>query len=112
MDVRSKEILVMEFIQTMDLTQQFQPEEVVEAFYTFARQKKQDAMKEVVQTHRLKEEGLMYIHKAIQRGYASMEGTELDAILPPTSRMAGAREAKKQEVQHAIQQIAETFVGI
>lgn len=77
MGVRSKEILVMEFIQTMDLTQQFQPEEVVEAFYTFTRQKKQDAMKEVVQTHRLKEEGLMYIHKAIQRGYASMEGTEI-----------------------------------
>ena len=37
---------------------------------------------------------------------------KLDAILPPTSRMAGAREAKKQEVQHAIQQIAETFVRI
>ncbi|MCW6666624.1 type I restriction endonuclease subunit R [Aerococcaceae bacterium NML190938] len=112
MDIRAKEALIMEFIQEIDLTQQIKPEEVMETFYQFARQKKETAMQTVIQAQNLKEQALDYIKKAILKGHASMEGTELDNILPPTSRRAGAREAKKHEVQLAIQRIADIFVGI
>jgi type I restriction enzyme R subunit len=32
--------------------------------------------------------------------------------MPPTSRRQGAREKKKQEILHQLQELVETFTGI
>ena len=53
-----------------------------------------------------------FIEKAIQRGFAENSGTDLDAIIPPTSRRRGARERKKQEVLTKIQKLVEIYEGI
>lgn len=54
----------------------------------------------------------LFIDKSIQRGYAENSGTDLDSIIPPTSRRQGARERKKQEVLRKIQLLVETYSGI
>ena len=54
----------------------------------------------------------LFIDRSIQRGYAENSGTNLDSIIPPTSRRQGARERKKQEVLFKIQKIVETYKGI
>ncbi len=61
---------------------------------------------------RKKIENYTNIDKSIQRGYAENSGTDLDSIIPPTSRRQGARERKKQEVLRKIQLLVETYSGI
>ena len=60
----------------------------------------------------LKEDSKRFIEKSIHKGYVEYQGNELDSILPPTSRIKGVRENKKQSVLGKIRQLVEVFIGI
>lgn len=68
--------------------------------------------KVLVEEEKLKEGAYHFINKSIAKGFVDYAGTELDKILPPTSRRQGAREKKKQIVLTKIEKIVEVFVGI
>lgn len=111
-DMRSKEKLVLSFINESNLDVLTDDKTILEAFYTYARQEKRNSIKEVGISQKLKEGYQEFIERSIANGYVSSEGTEINEILPPTSRRHGARERKKQEVLNALQSLVETYQGI
>lgn len=109
---RAKEDLILSFINETDLNKLVTSDEVLTAFYDYAKKQKQTEIDSLSLEEKLKEDGKFFIEKSIERGFVSSEGAELDGILPPTSRRQGAREAKKQTVLEKIQKLVEVFVGI
>ncbi|MDO4765140.1 MAG: HsdR family type I site-specific deoxyribonuclease, partial [Eubacteriales bacterium] len=109
---RAKEELIIDFVNETDLANIQQKEEILSAFYEYAKKKKELKIKEIIESEKLKEDSKRFIEKAIEKGYATSMGTELDSFLPPTSRRQGAREAKKQSILQKIQEIVEVFLGI
>ena len=111
-DMRSKETLVLSFINESNLEVLTDDKIILEAFYTYARQEKRKAIEEIGVSQNLKEGYQEFIEHSVSTGYVSSEGTEINEILPPTSRRRGARERKKQEVLNALQNLVETYQGI
>ena len=111
-DMRSKETLVLSFINESNLEVLTDDKIILEAFYTYARQEKRKAIEEIGVSQNLKEGYQEFIEYSVSTGYVSSEGTEINEILPPTSRRRGARERKKQEVLNALQNLVETYQGI
>ena len=109
---RAKEDLIMKFINTVDLSKLHSTDDILESFYQFARQEKDDKIKSLIEEEKLKEDSTRFIHKSIDKGYVAYAGDELDNILPPTSRRRGARERKKESVLEKIRKVVEVFVGI
>lgn len=108
---RAKEELILSFINETDLNKLTSTDEVLTAFYDYAKKQKQTHIDRLSLEEKLKENGKFFIEKSIEKGFVSAEGAELDSILPPTSRRHGAREAKKQTVFEKIQKLVEVFVG-
>ncbi len=89
-DMRSKEKLVLSFINESNLDVLTDDKTILEAFYTYARQEKRNSIKEVGISQKLKEGYQEFIERSIANGYVSSEGTEINEILPTTSRRHGA----------------------
>ena len=109
---RAKEELIIEFINRTDLTKFDKNEDILEAFYEYAKIEKEQKINELISEENLKEKSKKFIEKSISRGYVSQGGTELDDVLPPTRRVGGEREAKKQSVLSKLKDIVKVFVGI
>ena len=109
---RAKEDLVIDFINSTRLSELKNTDDILESFYRFARQKKQQSIAMLVEEAKLKEGANLFIEKSINKGYADYAGDDLDGILPPVSRRGGAREKKKESVLEKIRRIVEVFVGI
>ena len=109
---RAKEELIIEFINRTDLTKFDKNEDILEAFYEYAKIEKEQKINELIYEENLKEKSKKFIEKSISRGYVSQGGTELDDVLPPVGRRGGAREAKKQSVLTKLKDIVKIFVGI
>ncbi len=109
--VRTKESLILKFIDNVDIRSTGK-ENIIHEFYTFAKKEKDKDVKDIIENKKLKDNSVDYINKALSKGYVSKEGGELDAILPPTSRRAGARERLKNEVLEELQKMVEVYVGI
>ena len=109
---RAKEELIIEFINRTDLTKFDKNEDILEAFYTYAKIEKEQKINELIYEENLKEKSKKFIEKSISRGYVSQGGTELDDVLPPVGRRGGAREVKKQSVLTKLKDIVKVFVGI
>lgn len=109
---RAKEELIISFINETDLKNLTKPDEVLTAFYDYAKAQKQARIDSLFLEEKLKGDGKFFIERSIENGFVSTEGAELDSILPPTSRRHGAREVKKQIVFEKIQKLVEVFVGI
>lgn len=109
---RAKEELIIEFINRTDLTKFDKNEDILEAFYEYAKIEKEQKINELIYEENLKEKSKKFIEKSISRGYISQGGTELDDVLPPVGRRGGAREAKKQSVLTKLKDIVKVFVGI
>jgi len=109
---RAKEQLIIDYIQDTDLTQLKSNEEILASFYEYARKQKKIQIDNLVETERLQGNYEIYIEKSIKKGYADSGGAELDSLLPATSRIGGAREAKKQTVLEKIQELVSIFIGI
>jgi len=85
---------------------------IINAFYEYGKERKKVAIHDLAESEKLVADYQLFIDKSIQRGYAENSGTDLDSIIPPTSRRQGARERKKQEVLRKIQLLVETYSGI
>ena len=109
---RAKEELIIEFINRTDLTKFDKNEDILEAFYAYAKIEKEQKINELISEENLKEKSKKFIEKSISRGYVAQGGTELDDVLPPVGRRGGAREAKKQSVLSKLKDIVKVFVGI
>ena len=109
---RAKEELIIEFINRTDLTKFDKNEDILEAFYEYAKIEKEQKINELIHEENLKEQSKKFIEKSISRGYVTQGGTELDDVLPPVGRRGGAREAKKQSVLSKLKDIVKVFVGI
>ena len=109
---RAKEELIIEFINRTDLTKFDKNEDILEAFYEYAKIEKEHKINELISEENLKEQSKKFIEKSISRGYVAQGGTELDDVLPPVGRRGGAREVKKQSVLSKLKDIVKVFVGI
>ena len=109
---RAKEELIIEFINRTDLTKFDKNEDILEAFYAYAKIEKEQKINELIYEETLKEKSKKFIEKSISRGYVSQGGTELDDALQGVARRGGAREAKKQSVLSKLKDIVKVFVGI
>lgn len=109
---RAKEELIMDFINSTRLSELKNTDEILEAFYSFAKKEKNTKIKELIEGEKLKEASTRFIEKAISKGYVEYAGEDLDRIIPPTSRRHGAREKKKESVLEKIRKIVEVFVGV
>ena len=109
---RAKENLVINFINKTDLKKLKNNEEILDAFYKYAKEEKKEKIDELVKDENLKEDSRRFIEKSINKGFVDYAGSELDSILPPTSRRKGAREVKKQSVLEKIRKMVEIFIGI
>ena len=87
-------------------------EDILEAFYEYAKIEKEQKINELIYEENLKEKSKKFIEKSISRGYVSQGGTELDDALQGVGRRGGAREAKKQSVLSKLKDIVKVFVGI
>ncbi len=111
-DIRAKEELVIGFINDTDLQKLKDHDGIIHAFYEYGKERKKIAIQDLAEAEKLVDDYQLFIDKSIQRGYAENSGTDLDSIIPPTSRRQGARERKKQEVLRKIQLLVETYSGI
>ena len=117
-DIRAKEGLVLDFInetkEKEDENAKPQPTEITIIEKRSLRTKilLGAEIKVLAESENLNDGYQLFIEKAIQRGFAENSGTDLDAIIPPTSRRRGARERKKQEVLTKIQKLVEIYEGI
>ena len=109
---RAKEELIIEFINRTDLTKFDKNEDILEAFYEYAKIEKEHKINELISEENLKEKSKKFIEKSISRGYVTQGGTELDDALQGVARRGGAREAKKQSVLSKLKDIVKVFVGI
>ena len=109
---RAKENLVINFINKTDLKKLKNNGEILDAFYKYAKEEKKQKIDELVKDENLKEDSRRFIEKSINKGFVDYAGSELDSILPPTSRRKGAREVKKQSVLEKIRKMVEIFIGI
>ena len=109
---RAKEELIIEFINRTDLSKLEKNEDIIEAFYTYAKIEKEKEIDKLIEEENLKEKSKKFIEKSINKGHVVQGGTELDEVLPSVSRRGGAREAKKQSVLSKLKEIVKVFVGI
>ena len=111
-DICVKEELVIGFINDTDLQKLKDYDGIINAFYEYGKERKKIAIHDLAESEKLVDDYQLFIDKSIQRGYAENSGTDLDSIIPPTSRRQGVRERKKQEVLRKIQLLVETYSGI
>ncbi|AWX69651.1 type I restriction endonuclease subunit R [[Mycoplasma] anseris] len=112
---RAKEEIVIEFIEITDFSEIKTKDEILERFYLFAKNKKEDKIAEVVKEERLKNDlsqATDFIKKSINKGYVVQNGEDFDKILPPISRIKGERERKKEAIFKKLQKIVEEFFEI
>ena len=105
---RAKEELIMDFINKTNLSELKTTDEILEAFYTFAKKEKIIQ----IEDEKLKEDSKRFIEKSIEKGHVDYAGGELDSIIPATSRRQGAREKKKETILDKIRKVVEIFKGI
>lgn len=109
---RAKEELVIDFINSTKLSELKNDNDILGSFYKFAKKKKREEIKTVINDEKLKDGAERFIKNSISKGYTNLAGGDLDRLLPPVSRRGGLRKKKKDSVLQKIRRIAEVFVGI
>lgn len=113
LESRSKESLIVDFINYTDLDKIEDKASVMDSFYTFAQIEQQREVQELIQDENLNEDAAKrYIMASLKREFASENGTELNAILPKMSPLNPQYLTKKQNVFHKISILVEKFKGI
>lgn len=110
---RAKESLIVDFIHSSDLDSFSQKSDILEQFYTFARQKQQEAVDKLIVSEGLNPESAKrYIQTSLKHEYASENGNALNEALPKMSPLNPQYRIKKQTVFEKIVDLVETFKGI
>lgn len=113
LDTRAKEGLIIDFINSVDLNKLNNKDEILDSFYTFAKDRKAKSIKSLIEEEKLEDGAKRFIEKSIKRGYSEYGGEELNNILPKkVSRRGGMRKKKKEMVQGKIQKLVDIFIGI
>ena len=110
---RAKESLIVDFINVSNLDSFSEKSDILEQFYTFARQKQKEAVANLIETEGLNvESASRYIQMSLKREYASENGNALNEALPKMSPLNPQYRTKKQKVFEKIVDLVEVFKGI
>ena len=110
---RAKESLIVDFINVSNLDSFSEKSDILEQFYTFARQKQKEAVASLIETEGLNvESASRYIQMSLKREYASENGNALNEALPKMSPLNPQYRTKKQTVFEKIVDLVEVFKGI
>ena len=112
---RSKEGLIVDFINGTDLDELKDRAGVVEAFFKFAKGEMSREAKELIGSLNLNENAAKrYISASLKRGYASPNGTDLNESLPKMSPLSPKYLSAKQDAFEKIAFFVDKFkeVGI
>ena len=110
---RAKESLIVDFINQTDLDKINDKASIIEAFFTFAQIEQQREAQDLISSENLnKEEAKRYITTSLKRGFASDNGTELNAVLPKMSPLNPQYLIKKQSVFQKIAAFVEKYKGV
>lgn len=108
-ELRSKKALIENFINGLN-----EVDDVVSEWRTFVAEEKEKALKEIIDTENLKEaEARKFISDSFENGNVKTTGTDIDKIMPPTSRFGGGNHDKKRKtVITKILEFFERFFGM
>ncbi|MGE4511296.1 MAG: type I restriction endonuclease subunit R [Sulfurimonadaceae bacterium] len=110
---RAKESLIVDFINQTDLDTIGDKSGVMEAFYAFAQEERQQEVEALIRDENLNEEAAKrYIATSLKREFASENGTELNELLPKMSPLNPQYLTKKQSVFQQIAALVEKFKGV
>ena len=110
---RAKEGLLIDFINEIDLEPIETKERIVEAFFTFAQAKMLEESAALIAEENLNEEpAKRYISLSLKRGYASLNGTDLNETLPRMSPLRPEYLVKKRGVFSKISAFVEKYRGV
>jgi type I restriction enzyme R subunit len=110
---RSKESLVVDFINQTNLDELGDKAGVIEAFFAFAQAEQRREAEELIIDEKLNADAAKrYIATSIKREYASENGTELNSILPKMSPLNPQYLTKKRDVFQRISAFVEKFKGV
>ncbi|MBJ9954876.1 MULTISPECIES: type I restriction endonuclease subunit R [unclassified Acinetobacter] len=110
---RSKESLIVDFINQTDLDKIDDKASVMDTFYTFAQVEQQREVQALISDENLNEDAAKrYIANSLKKEFASENGTELNAILPKMSPLNPQYLIKKQSIFKKIATLVEKFKGV
>jgi len=108
-ELRSKKALIENFINGIN-----DVEDVVSEWRSYVAEEREKALKEIIDSEHLKEaETRQFISDSFENGSVKTTGTDIDKIMPPTSRFGGGNhDAKRKSVLAKILEFFERFFGI
>ena len=108
-ELRSKKDLIESFIAGVN-----DVEDVMAEWHDFVAEEREKELTAIIQSEKLKEaETRKFIENAFRDGEIKTTGTDIDSIMPPTSRFGGGnRAAKKQGIIEKLKAFFERFFGI
>ena len=110
---RTKEGLVVDFINETDLETIKEKANIIDSFYAYAQGKLKSEASELIEDENLHQEAARrYITSALKREYASENGTELNSLLPKMSPLNPQYLIKKQSVFQKISAFIDKFKGV
>lgn len=110
---RAKEDLVVDFMHQTNLDEIGNKANIIEAFFEFANNELEREAQELIRSEALNpEEGRRYINSSLRRGFASENGTALNATLPKMSPLNPEYRSKKETVFQKFSKFVEKFKGV
>lgn len=110
---RAKEGLVVDFIHDTDLESIQDKTGIISAFFDYAQQRQKEEAANLIAEEKLNVDAAKrYIQTSLKREFASVNGTDLNAILPKMSPLNPQYLTKKQSVFQKIAAFIEKFKGI
>lgn len=110
---RAKEGLMVDFINRTDLQALKDKDEVMDAFYTYARERRNEEVETLIEEEQLNTAAAKrFIRASLKRELVSENGTDLSQALPKMSPLHPAYVTKKQSVFQKIVAFVEKFKGI
>ena len=110
---RAKESLVVDFINQTDLEDIENKAGIIEAFFDYAQQQQKIEAEKLIADERLNVEAAKrYMQRSLKNEYASVNGTDLNEILPKMSPLNPQFLPKKRTVLQKIIDFVEKFKGV
>ena len=108
-ELRSKKDLIESFIAGVN-----DVEDVMAEWHSFVAERREKELAAIIHSEKLKEaETRKFIENAFRDGEIKTTGTDIDGIMPPTSRFGGGnRAAKKQTIVEKLKLFFDRFLGI
>ncbi len=109
LELRSKKALIDSFIAGIN-----DVDDVMAEWHSFVAEAKESELVSIIEEEKLKEtETRKYLENCFRNGEIKTTGTDIDDLMPPTSRFGGGdRAEKKQRIIEKLQRFFERFFGI